>query len=573
MEALRLPIIRFFPQLLVTASLTTKPLFSILVPTYNQAQFLGTALDSLQAQTWTNWEAVVVNDGSSDSTPQLLARYAEADPRIRPIHKENGGVGSALNTALENAQGQWICWLSSDDLFDHRKLQIHTEGFEQFPDCQFFYTPSVRLLNETGELNLEALDDDQPIASFQVLKLLCYNYISGISICIDRSLLLEAKGFRPQLKYAQDYDCWLRILARHPAQFLPEATSFSRVHPGQDSADFIAACFYDSLCAATELLNKYSLTELVKGAKEQTVTPLTIFNNAVDVAMNIDMFLNRVAMHPALPLKILRYAQKQGNPALRADLVTRAAKTSRLRKKKSHGFLWAMIGIAAGLPELQVDEAEIDPIVLLRRYYPYIQRLRPGVAKELHRYLDRFHKPAPSLPDRSPRDERNCVLIIPASGINESIEALLEQLYGFGLLVAMIQVGEASLSCHKSTLLLKAPSDTDWAKLSSGLYPFDLVLDLSQGEFSKLPPARKTLSLKSQVISEAELLDAIENAKKNNLRLRTLILSTRRKLEKTTRQMGSGEDRQKSKELYFYQPQKDWQFPELDWKERPADKL
>src|SRR5688500_18218683 len=117
-----------------------QPTFTVIVPTYNQAAYLGSALDSLLAQTNPDWEAVVVNDGSTDATAEVMTAYAERDPRIRIFHKKNGGTGSALNEGLRQAQGKWICWLSSDDLFDKRKLEAHQMYILQEPETSFFHT-------------------------------------------------------------------------------------------------------------------------------------------------------------------------------------------------------------------------------------------------------------------------------------------------------------------------------------------------------------------------------------------------------------------------------------------------
>ena len=127
------------------------PFFSVIVPTYNQANYLGEALDSLLAQTDADWEAVVVNDGSTDSTPEVLETYFKKDKRFRVYHKRNGGVGSALNAGLREAKGEWICWLSSDDLFETRKLQIHREWIVRHPTCHFFFSHYRELDGTTGK--------------------------------------------------------------------------------------------------------------------------------------------------------------------------------------------------------------------------------------------------------------------------------------------------------------------------------------------------------------------------------------------------------------------------------------
>lgn len=132
--------------------MSQKPFFSILVPTYNQAEYLGEALDSLLAQTDADWEAVVVNDGSTDETAQVLDRYASNDSRIKLAHKKNGGVSSALNQALKLASGKWICWLSSDDLFVLNKLELHRATISAAPVCRFHFTHFQYLDNSTKKI-------------------------------------------------------------------------------------------------------------------------------------------------------------------------------------------------------------------------------------------------------------------------------------------------------------------------------------------------------------------------------------------------------------------------------------
>src|ERR1039458_1153994 len=123
---------------------------SILVPVYNHAEFLPAALDSILAQTYSDWEAIVVNDGSTDSTPEVMAQYAARDPRIRIYHKPNGGTGSALNKALRHASADWLCWLSSDDLFEKDKMEVHARAIRDNPGKMFFHSEHSLLDHATG---------------------------------------------------------------------------------------------------------------------------------------------------------------------------------------------------------------------------------------------------------------------------------------------------------------------------------------------------------------------------------------------------------------------------------------
>ena len=90
-------------------------MISIIVPVYNTEQYLHRCVDSILAQTYTDFELLLIDDGSSDSSGAICDEYATKDSRVRVFHKENGGVSSARNLGLDNAQGEWIGWVDSDD--------------------------------------------------------------------------------------------------------------------------------------------------------------------------------------------------------------------------------------------------------------------------------------------------------------------------------------------------------------------------------------------------------------------------------------------------------------------------
>lgn len=241
-----------------------RPFFSILVPTYNQAQYLPAALDSLLAQTFTDWEAVVVNDGSTDDTAAVLDAYARRDPRIRAVHKENGGTASALNEALRQSKGQWIGWLSSDDLFEPDKLAVHVEAIRQHPETRFFHTNFYLLDDPPGRKYPGPLDVAKhiPAETHQVIQLFGFNYLNGISIMVDRVLFEEVGGFSPRYRGGQDFDMWLRLSACSRSHFIDRRLSTTRQHPGQDTQKSVMIGIIDCGVACLDFLNRRSFAEL-----------------------------------------------------------------------------------------------------------------------------------------------------------------------------------------------------------------------------------------------------------------------------------------------------------------------
>ena len=104
------------------------PLLSIIVPVYNTATYLPACLDSILSQGFTDFEVLLVDDGSSDGSGAICDKYAEADSRVRVFHQENGGVSSARNLGLSQAKGEWIYFVDSDD-------EMLPDGLQTLVDC------------------------------------------------------------------------------------------------------------------------------------------------------------------------------------------------------------------------------------------------------------------------------------------------------------------------------------------------------------------------------------------------------------------------------------------------------
>lgn len=98
-----------------------KPVFSVIIPTYNREKLIGRAIDSVLNQTFKDFELIIVDDGSTDNTKEIIERYT--DQRIRYIYKENGGQNSALNKGIEFAKGKYVAFLDSDDEWLDEKLR------------------------------------------------------------------------------------------------------------------------------------------------------------------------------------------------------------------------------------------------------------------------------------------------------------------------------------------------------------------------------------------------------------------------------------------------------------------
>lgn len=378
--------------------MSTGPFFSVIIPTYNQAQFLGAALDSLLAQTDPDWEAVVMDDGSTDKTREVMEAYARKDARIRIFHKANGGVASALNEGLRRAQGKWICWLSSDDMFEPDKLETHRTWIDLYPDCRFFFT-FFRLLREsTGQLTDHELWGPLPEREFQILGLFYRNYISGISICIDREAWIQEGSFDESLKYAQDIDMWLRLLARYPARFIPRWTCINRNHPLQGSEIFPQACYYDTSKAVIRFLNTHRFEELFPLLEfSDPRTALDAVEKTLEISAETSGLMYAMGPHYALLLSLLSWAWKdtsdqthENKKRIRGVIRQRIAQIAQNNTETDFRLFWKGVQAAVQLKEPSFEFISEEPSAVGERYFYSKQTAGGAVLHPLQEYLGQF---------------------------------------------------------------------------------------------------------------------------------------------------------------------------------------
>jgi glycosyltransferase involved in cell wall biosynthesis len=330
------------------------PFHSVIIPTYNQAKYIAAALESVLNQTDRDWEAIVVNDGSTDSTREIIDSFARRDKRIKCIHQVNGGVARALNTGLQHATGDWIHWLSSDDLFEPRKLDVNRAWIKRNPQSNFFYSYFSLLRESSGTLERRELWGPVPHEDLQIITLFYRNYVSGISICVNRSAWDEVGFFDPNLRYAQDYDQWLRILQKNKGTFIPEWTVISRNHAEQGSETFPAACYFDTAKAAIRFLNEHPFPELVPYADlTREDVALRIVSASFDVACDPSAFIYCMGAQKALIMRILEwvYSDSCRWQAVRQLSDDRVRAMAFERSDTNWAWMWKQLAISLTRPE------------------------------------------------------------------------------------------------------------------------------------------------------------------------------------------------------------------------------
>ncbi|MEE4113452.1 MAG: glycosyltransferase, partial [Desulfobacteraceae bacterium] len=198
------------------------PRVSVIIPTHNRSWCLPEAIDSVLSQTYENLELIVVDDGSTDDTPALLARYGS---RLRCLRQTNQGVSAARNRGLQAAKGTLIAFLDSDDIWQPEKLTRQVEFFNRQPAAKICQTEET-WIRRGVRVNPKRRHRKPSGWIFEASLALCL--VSPSAVMMRRELLEEMGGFDESLPACEDYDLWLRVSLRYPIHLIDEPLVIKR---------------------------------------------------------------------------------------------------------------------------------------------------------------------------------------------------------------------------------------------------------------------------------------------------------------------------------------------------------
>lgn len=171
------------------------PRFTIIIPVYNVAPYLRECLESTQTQTFADWECLCVDDGSTDDSGSILDEYAAKDPRFRVFHKENGGVASARNLALDHATGDWILFLDGDDCLAEGALEAVAEAVQSNPDSDALLIDRVEFREKRDTAGADA---DRKVTRHQDVTFALFNrFTMGVCAALLKAEVIDGQRFKP----------------------------------------------------------------------------------------------------------------------------------------------------------------------------------------------------------------------------------------------------------------------------------------------------------------------------------------------------------------------------------------
>lgn len=179
------------------------------MPVYNSERYLSIAIESILTQTFRDFEFIIVNDGSTDSSLEIIQRFQTQDPRIRIIDQTNQGITKSLNNAINLAQGKYIARMDADDISMPTRLEKQYQFMETHPEIAVCGSRAL-IIDEDGD----AIRNDRVVCTHENIEkrhLLGKCSLKHPSVIIRTDILRKVNGYNEDLPYAQDFDLWLRI--------------------------------------------------------------------------------------------------------------------------------------------------------------------------------------------------------------------------------------------------------------------------------------------------------------------------------------------------------------------------
>ncbi len=197
------------------------PIVSVIIPTYNRAHLIGRAIQSVLNQTYQDFELIVVDDGSTDNTEEIVKDFQNKDERIKYIYQNNQGASGARNTGIKNAKGKYIAFLDSDDEWLPEKLEKQIQLFKNSKKKNLgFVGCNVLVVDEQTNKRYEY---KTPKYKNVFQRLLENNFIrSSSSVMVKKSVIDNVGLFDESLKNANDWEMWIRIAQKYDFDFVDE---------------------------------------------------------------------------------------------------------------------------------------------------------------------------------------------------------------------------------------------------------------------------------------------------------------------------------------------------------------
>ncbi len=349
-----------------------KGLVSVMMPAYNAAQFIAEAIDSVLAQTYSQWELLVVNDGSIDATTDIVAQYT--DSRIKLIHKENGGEASARNVALDHSAGEFIAYLDADDAYLPHHLAVLVDYLHSHLDRDAVYTDGFHFDQDGNRLQPLSTRRRGPFEGRIFEEVVRASDVFGPPLCVMLRHKLVAEHhlrYDTRIVIGPDWDFFVRFADLGTFGYVDDRTCLYRIHETnisvqvglQRRAGYLAIC------------------------RENAINQPNFETCSVETraAVFYDLLINLLAGQPEKQNAVTRWAQFQALPA---------AEQARLLRLLASQSLLAENGHAEVTRRWLAESRRLNPADKRGAALAALYRVHPAVSRAFLR-LKAFRNPRP----------------------------------------------------------------------------------------------------------------------------------------------------------------------------------
>lgn len=199
------------------------PKISIVLPVYNGEKYLREAIESILGQTFQDWELLLVNDCSTDTSPEIMREYAAKDSRVRYLENPvNRQLPNSLNEGFRWAEGEYFTWTSDDNCYKKDAIALMAAFLDENPDCGLVYCDMECISGQEGRIKRTSLEPES----------LCYENCVGACFLYRREAAESTGAYDADMILVEDYDYWLRISRRYLVSHIPQVQYIYRIHDG-----------------------------------------------------------------------------------------------------------------------------------------------------------------------------------------------------------------------------------------------------------------------------------------------------------------------------------------------------
>jgi glycosyltransferase involved in cell wall biosynthesis len=233
--------------------MTAIPLVSVVTATYNMAHYLGQAIQSVLAQTYANVELLIVDDGSTDNTREVVDAFL-ADSRVKYLTQENKGQAAAKNRGILESSGEYVAFLDADDMWAPEKLELQIPLFAGIENLGVVYSRVACIDKNGSDLGVS---NGELFRGCISSRLLIYNFVGFGTAVVKRECFDRLGGFDENYRMAIDYDLWLRFSTEYEFDFVDRPLLYYRWWPGQLSNNYTKERYFCAVTIMKNFLNEF----------------------------------------------------------------------------------------------------------------------------------------------------------------------------------------------------------------------------------------------------------------------------------------------------------------------------